>query len=97
MMRRERTNYNVEMVQRRFGQSTPNFQQVFHSFFDDDVQESFESGFEVFKNNPIFGVGNKNYRFETCEHIPNKDNNYVSNQLLVVDFISNQLLVANFK
>ena len=48
MMRRERTNYNVEMVQRRFGQSTPNFQQVFHSFFDDDVQESFESGFEVF-------------------------------------------------
>lgn len=48
IMRKERTNYNVEMVQRRFGQSTPNFQQVFHSFFDDDVQESFESGFEVF-------------------------------------------------
>ena len=48
IMRRERTSYNVEMVQRRFGQSTPNFQQVFHSFFEDDVQESFESGFEVF-------------------------------------------------
>ena len=48
IMRKERTKYNVEMVQRRFGQSTPNFQQVFHSFFEDDVQESFESGFEVF-------------------------------------------------
>ena len=23
-------------------------------------------GYEVFKNNPILGVGNKNYRIETC-------------------------------
>ena len=26
----------------------------------------YKSGFHVFKNNPLFGVGNKNYRIETC-------------------------------
>ena len=26
----------------------------------------YKSGFEVFKNNPLTGVGNKNYRVETC-------------------------------
>ena len=35
----------------------------------------YKSGFAVFKEYPIFGVGNKNYRYETCENIPNKDNN----------------------
>ena len=28
----------------------------------------YNSGFEVFKNHPIFGVGNKNYRVVTCEN-----------------------------
>ena len=28
--------------------------------------EIYKSGFEVFKDNKIFGVGNKNYRVETC-------------------------------
>lgn len=27
----------------------------------------YKSGFEVFKNNKLFGVGNKNYRVETCD------------------------------
>ena len=27
----------------------------------------YKSGFSVFKNNPWFGVGNKNYRIETCD------------------------------
>ena len=26
----------------------------------------YKSGFEVFKDNKLFGVGNKNYRIETC-------------------------------
>ncbi|MDC0518299.1 O-antigen ligase family protein [Candidatus Pelagibacter sp.] len=34
----------------------------------------FDSGFEVFKNHKIFGVGNKNYRIETCG-LTNKNNN----------------------
>ena len=27
----------------------------------------YKSGFNVFKNYPLFGVGNKNYRVETCD------------------------------
>jgi O-antigen ligase len=33
----------------------------------------FDSGFEVFKNHKIFGVGNKNYRIETCGPIKEND------------------------
>ena len=33
----------------------------------------YESGFEVFKNNELFGVGNKNYRVETCNETNKKD------------------------
>ena len=37
----------------------------------------YKSGITVFKNNPIFGVGNKNYRIETCsEKEKNIKNNY---------------------
>ena len=31
----------------------------------------YQSGFEVFKKYPIFGVGNKNYRIETCANVKN--------------------------
>ena len=31
----------------------------------------YQSGFEVFKKYPIFGVGNKNYRIETCSNAKN--------------------------
>ena len=40
----------------------------------------YKSGYEVFKKNPIFGVGNKNYRIETCEKKKNenlKPKNYI--------------------
>ncbi|MBD1141021.1 O-antigen ligase family protein [Pelagibacterales bacterium SAG-MED39] len=33
----------------------------------------YKSGFKVFENYPFFGVGNKNYRIESCED-PNKNN-----------------------
>tara|TARA_B110000196_G_C21141782_1_gene664229 strand:- start:1362 stop:2408 length:1047 start_codon:yes stop_codon:yes gene_type:complete len=33
----------------------------------------YNSGFEVFKKNPFLGVGNKNYRIETCIHNDNKE------------------------
>ena len=43
------------------------------SVFENDNQyiRIYQSGFEVFKKYPIFGVGNKNYRVETC---PSKKN-----------------------
>ena len=37
--------------------------------------ELYKSGYAVFKNNPLFGVGNKNYRVETCES-SNRSNNF---------------------
>ena len=37
----------------------------------------YKSGFEVFKNYPLFGVGNKNYRIETCK---NQNNKSIKNQ-----------------
>ena len=36
----------------------------------------YESGFEVFKNNKLFGVGNKNYRIITCNE-KEKNNKYI--------------------
>ena len=33
----------------------------------------YDSGFQVFKNNKLFGVGNKNYRVETCNEIKKND------------------------
>ena len=37
----------------------------------------YQSGFEVFKKYPIFGVGNKNYRIETCSN--EKNPKYICN------------------
>jgi O-antigen ligase len=34
----------------------------------------YRSGFEVFKNNKLFGVGNKNYRVETCQEVKKNEN-----------------------
>jgi O-antigen ligase len=36
----------------------------------------YKSGYRVFKNNPIFGVGNKNYRIESCSQ-NNLENKYL--------------------
>ena len=52
--------------------------QLFTHFLDKEQRDKYlnnslyliiyKSGFEVFKNYPIFGVGNKNYRVETCSN-----------------------------
>jgi O-antigen ligase len=55
----------------------------------------YKSGFNVFKNYPIFGVGNKNYRIETCSDkttlIVKNKNQYICNthpHQLYLDFLS---------
>ena len=41
----------------------------FKDFYNKSLYfQLYKSGFEVFKNYPIFGVGNKNYRVETCKN-----------------------------
>ena len=35
----------------------------------------YKSGYQVFKNYPIFGVGNKNYRIESCDNFEKEHKN----------------------
>ena len=43
------------------------FSEKNYDFFEKNIYiKLYKSGFEVFKNSPILGVGNKNYRVETC-------------------------------
>ena len=46
-----------------------------HLFTNQLYFQIYKSGFEVFKANKIFGVGNKNYRIETC-NLDKKENYY---------------------
>ena len=52
-------------------------------FQNDKYMKLYKSGFEVFKNNILFGVGNKNYRIEACNNKKARDiedtRNYVCN------------------
>ena len=59
--------------------------QLYHDAFSEKNYEFFEkniyiklykSGFEVFKNYPLLGVGNKNYRVETCSEKAKKFDYY---------------------
>ena len=42
-----------------------------NEFKDNVYIRLYQSGFEVFKKYPVFGVGNKNYRVETCSNEKN--------------------------
>jgi len=57
----------------------------------------YNSGYQVFKNNKIFGVGNKNYRIETCEN-QNKTNYVCSthSHQVYFDLLSEHGLVGFF-
>ncbi len=49
----------------------------FKNLEDNIYIKLYKSGFSVFKNYPLIGVGNKNYRIETCDNIEKvKKNNY---------------------
>ena len=48
-----------------------------YNFFEKNIYiKLYKSGFEVFKNSPLLGVGNKNYRVETCSEKAKKFNYY---------------------
>ena len=51
---------------------------AYYKDFNNNIYNKlYKSGFEVFKEYPIFGVGNKNYRVETC--LDKKNPKYVCN------------------
>mgnify|MGYP001202802980 FL=1 len=73
-------NIKKSYIVERFGtQLFTNFSSIekIKTFYNDSLYfRIYESGFETFKAYPIFGVGNKNYRFETCKN-NNKNPKYV--------------------
>ena len=61
--------FNLSYLNLRYFNQTSNVKNTLYF-------QLYESGFEVFKNNKLFGVGNKNYRIETCNDIQ-KNNKYI--------------------
>ena len=58
---------NSEYLKNRF------FNQINHSLTKHTIYfDLYRSGYEVFKNNAIFGTGNKNYRIVSCQKIDKK-------------------------
>ena len=59
----------------------------------------YKSGLAIFKDNPIFGVGNKNYRVITTKNIETKINdNYVLNthpHQIYIELLSEHGLVGS--
>ena len=56
----------------------------------------YKSGFEVFKNNKLFGVGNKNYRIATCNETK-KNNKYICTthpHQIYIEFLSEHGLIG---
>ena len=58
--------FNLSYLNLRYFNQTSNVKNTLYF-------QLYESGFEVFKNNKLFGVGNKNYRIETCNNIEKVD------------------------
>ena len=65
-----------------------------------DYIKLYKSGISVFMNYPIFGVGNKNYRVETCgDEVKNKINNYyclTHPHQIYIEFLAEHGLVGTF-
>ena len=84
-------------------------QQLFSQLFDNSQRDQFiennlylklyKSGLAIFKDNPIFGVGNKNYRVVTTKNIDTKINdNYVLNthpHQIYIELLSEHGLVGS--
>jgi len=58
--------FNLSYLNYRYFNQTSNMKNTIYL-------KLYESGFEVFKNNKLFGVGNKNYRIATCNEIKKND------------------------
>ena len=66
--------------------------------YDNVYFHLYRSGFEVFKNNKLFGVGNKNYRIETCKEVK-KNKNYrctTHPHQIYFEFLSEHGLIGTF-
>ena len=58
----------------------------------------YSSGLEVYKKSPIFGVGNKNYRVETCKISDDKNKRYICithPHQIYIEFISEHGIIGS--
>jgi O-antigen ligase len=72
-------NQSNYLKNRYIGQLLSNFDSLekFNDFKERDIYfKHYKSGIAVFKKNIFFGVGNKNYRVETCKNY-NTNSNYI--------------------
>ena len=80
-----------------------NFSYLNYRYFDQTSHKKiglyfhlYKSGFEVFKNNKLFGVGNKNYRIATCNETK-KNNKYICTthpHQIYLEFLSEHGLIG---
>ena len=73
--------------------------QINHLFNQNNIYfQLYDSAFEVFKNNKLLGVGNKNYRVETCKET-NIDEKYICTthpHQIYFEFLSEHGLIGTF-
>ena len=58
----------------------------------------YSSGYEVFKKYPITGVGNKNYRLETCKNLESKKDIYICTthpHQIYIEFLSEHGIIGS--
>jgi O-antigen ligase len=94
-------NFSSNLKVRFKSQLLENFQskEKLISFYDNSIYfKLYRSGFSVFKNYPLFGVGNKNYRTETCHDSEKYSINYLCStrpHQIYIEFLSEHGLIGS--
>ena len=95
-------NNSNYLKERYYGQiiNQINTKEKFQKFTNESLYfKLYKSGFEVFKNYPLLGVGNKNYRIETCKtNTENNSNKYICNthpHQIYIEFLAEHGIVGS--
>ena len=95
-------NYSNYLKERYFGQlfNQIDTKEKLLEFANESLYfRLYKSGFEVFKKYPFFGVGNKNYRIETCkDNIDQNSNDYVCSthpHQIYIEFLAEHGIVGS--
>lgn len=95
-------NNSNYLKERYYGQiiNQINTKEKFLKFTNESLYfKLYKSGFEVFKNYPLLGVGNKNYRVETCKtNTENSSDKYICNthpHQIYIEFLAEHGIVGS--
>ena len=84
-----------EALKLRFFEQIKKYSQISNNYYF----HVYKSGIEVFKNYPVMGVGNKNYRVETCNDLSEQRDIYVCTthpHQIYIEFLSEHGIVGSF-